>query len=63
MTGALEIVSVVLIALPATRIVGLMLGPTIVAVAILTVVRKQDLLHLAPFGALVALSAPTAIFY
>ena len=56
-TGALEILSAVLIALPASRIVGLALGAVIVAAAVLTVLRHRDFSHLAPLGVFVALIA------
>ncbi|QIG97050.1 MULTISPECIES: DoxX family protein [unclassified Bradyrhizobium] len=59
-TGGLEIMSAVLIALPASRSIGLALGAVIVAAAVMTVLRHRDLSHLAPlgvFGALIALAA------
>ena len=58
-TGGLEILSAVLIALPAGRIVGLALGTVIIAVAVLTVLRHRDFSHLVPlsvFAALIALA-------
>ena len=57
LTGALEIVSAALIALPATRIVGLALGAVIIAAAVLTVLRHRDFSHLAPLSVFVALIA------
>jgi hypothetical protein len=54
-TGGLEIVSAALIALPASRILGLTLGPIIIAAAVLTVLRHRDFSHLLPLGVFVAL--------
>ncbi|HEY1941091.1 MAG TPA: DoxX family protein [Roseiarcus sp.] len=56
-TGGLEIMSATLIALPATRIVGLALGAVIIAAAVVTVLRHRDLSHLAPLSVFVALIA------
>lgn len=61
-TGGLEIVTAVLVALPGSRIVGLALGAVIVAAAVLTVLRHRDFSHLAPlsvFAALLALAEIT----
>jgi hypothetical protein len=60
LTGGLEIMSAVLIALPVSRIVGLTLGAAIIAAAILTVLRHRDFLHLVPLGVFVALTALAA---
>ena len=60
-TGGLEIMSAVLIALPASRIGGLTLGAIIIAAAVLTVLRHRDFSHLAPLGAFVAVIALAAI--
>jgi hypothetical protein len=49
-TGGLEMVTALLIALPATRLMGVILGAVIVLVAVVTVVRHRDLSHLAPLG-------------
>ena len=57
MTGGLEIMSAVLIALPAIRIVGLALGAAIIAAAVMTVLRHRDFSHLVPLGVFVALLA------
>jgi hypothetical protein len=57
LTGGLEMVSAVLIALPASRIVGLALGAVIIAVAVITVLRHRDYSHLVPLGVFVALIA------
>ena len=54
-TGALEVVVAGLVALPATREVGLILGGLIVGSAVLTVLRRRELSHLAPLGLFVAL--------
>ena len=57
LTGGLEIMSAALIALPATRLVGLALGTVIIAAAIVTVLRHRDFSHLAPLSVFVALIA------
>jgi len=54
-TGGLEMLTAVLIALPAARLVGVILGALIVVVAAVTVVRHRDLSHLAPLGLFAAL--------
>jgi hypothetical protein len=54
-TGGLEIVSAVLIAIPAGRIIGLALGTLIIAAAVLTVLRHRDAPHLVPLGVFSAL--------
>ena len=59
-TGGLEIMSAVLIALPASRLVGLALGAVIVAAAVITVLRWRDFSHLAPLSIFVALIALAA---
>jgi DoxX-like family len=56
-TGGLEIISAVLIALPAGRIVGLALGAVIIAAAVMTVLRHRDLSHLVPLSVFVVLIA------
>jgi Mn2+/Fe2+ NRAMP family transporter len=56
-TGALEILAAVLIAVPATRAPGLLLSAVICVAAVLTVVRFKDYGHVAPSIALTALSA------
>jgi hypothetical protein len=55
--GGLEMISAVLIALPASRIVGLALGAAIIAAAVLTVLRHRDFSHLVPLSVFVALIA------
>jgi DoxX-like family len=60
-TGALEVMSAVLIALPAARIVGLALGAAIIAAAILTVLRHRAFKHLVPLGVFVAVIALAGI--
>jgi hypothetical protein len=57
LTGALEMVSAVLIALPATRLVGLALGAVIIGAAVLTVLRHREFTHLVPLGVFVAVIA------
>lgn len=61
LTGGLEIMSATLIALPASRIVGLTLAAIIIAAAALTVLRHRDVLHLLPLGLFAALIALAAI--
>ena len=56
-TGGLEMMSAVLIALPVSRIVGLALGAVIIAAAVLTVLRHRDLSRLVPLSVFVALIA------
>jgi hypothetical protein len=56
-TGGLEMVSAVLIVLPASRIAGLALGAVIIAAAAITVLRHRDFFHLAPLGVFAALIA------
>jgi hypothetical protein len=59
LTGGLEIVTAVLVALPDSREAGLILGAVIVATAVLTVLRHRDFVHLVPlvvFAALIALA-------
>ena len=54
-TGGLEILSAALIALPAGRGEGLVLGGVIIAAAIVTVLRRREFSHAAPLGAFSAL--------
>src|SRR5215469_4778173 len=61
LTGALEMLSAVLIALPATRMIGLALGALIIAAAVLTVLRHRDFSHLVPLGVFVAVIAIAGI--
>ena len=60
-TGGLEILSALLIALPFARPVGLGLGTVIVAAALLTVLRHKAFLHLAPIGVFDALIGAAAL--
>ncbi|MGZ2379091.1 hypothetical protein ELH91_04140 [Rhizobium leguminosarum] len=60
-TGALEILSAVLIALPVSRIVGVALGAVIIAAAVFTVLRHRDHAHLAPLSVFVTLIAVAGI--
>ena len=57
LTGGLEIMSAVLIALPVSRIVGLTLGAVIIVAAVFTVLRHRDFSHLVPLSVFVALIA------
>src|SRR6516164_9835418 len=57
LTGGLEMMSAVLIALPVSRIVGLALGTVIIAAAVLTVLRHRDFTHLVPLSVFVVLIA------
>ena len=61
LTGGLEIMSAVLIALAVGRIVGLALGAIIIAAAVLTVLRHREFSHLVPLGVFVIVMALAAI--
>jgi hypothetical protein len=54
-TGGLEILSAALIALPASRLVGLALGAVIIAAAVVTILGHREFPHLVPLGVFVAL--------
>jgi hypothetical protein len=54
-TAGLEMINAVLIALPVSRIVGLVLGAVIISAAVLTVLRHRDFSHLVPLSVFVAL--------
>lgn len=54
-TAALEIMAAVLIAVPATRLLGLVLGVAICVAAVATVLRHREYAHLPPGGALILL--------
>ena len=60
-TGALEMVTAVLIAVPGSREVGLILGAAIIVAAIFTVLRHREFSHLVPLGTFVVLLALTRI--
>ena len=60
LTGALEIADAALIAVPVSRVAGLLLGALIIAAAVLTVLRHREYPHLAPLGVFVALLALAA---
>ena len=60
LTGGLEMLSAVLIALPAGRGVGLALGAAIILAAVLTVLRHREFSHLVPLGVFAALIALAA---
>ena len=53
-TGALEVASAVLIAIPAGREAGLAVGAMIIGAAILTVLRAREFSHLVPLTIFVA---------
>ena len=57
LTGGLEMMSALLIALPVSRILGLALGAAIIVAAVLTVLRHREFRHLGPLGVFVALIA------
>lgn len=59
-TGGLEILSAILIALPLGRVAGLGLGAAIMVVASVTVLRHREYPHLAPLGVFLALIALVA---
>ena len=59
-TGALEMATAVLIAVPATRVGGLMLGAVVILAAIVTVLRHRDFSHLMPLGVFAALLVAAA---
>jgi hypothetical protein len=61
LTGGLEMMSAVLIALPVCRVIGLALGTVIIAAAVLTILRHRDFTHLAPLGVFVAVIALAGI--
>ncbi len=56
-TGGLEVLVAALIAMPAARFAGLVLGAAICVAAVATVVRYKDYGHVAPGVVLTALSA------
>ena len=62
-TGGVEVACAALIALPATRGIGLALGGLVIAAALATVLRRREFSHTAPLGlfaVLLALAAATA---
>jgi hypothetical protein len=56
-TGGLEVLVAALIAIPALRVAGVMLGAAICVVAVATVIPSKDYGHVAPSVLLTALSA------
>ncbi|MBE7220598.1 MAG: DoxX family protein [Caulobacteraceae bacterium] len=56
-TGALEMLTAALLAVPATRVVGLTLGSLILVAATASVLRRREFAHLAPLGLFLALTA------
>ena len=61
-TGGLEMVAGVLVALPGSREAGLILGAAIVAAAVLAVLRHRDFSLLVPLSVFVALIALAEIW-
>lgn len=61
LTGGLEILAALLIALPVTRVAGLALGAVILAAGIATVLRHRDFAHLPPLGVFAAVTAVAAV--
>ena len=62
-TGGIETLSTALIALPAGRGIGMVLGALIITAAIITVLRRREFSHTAPLGvfaALLVLAATTS---
>jgi hypothetical protein len=55
LAGGMELTAAALIALPAVREAGLILGATIIVAAIVTILRARDYSHLAPLGVFAAL--------
>src|ERR1700761_3628164 len=55
LTGGLEISAAILVAMPATRVAGLILCAVILAAAALTILRHREFSHLAPIGCFAAL--------
>jgi hypothetical protein len=60
LTGGLEILSAVLIAIPVSRFGGLILGAAIIAAAVVTVVRHHEFSDLVPLGVFIGLIAVVA---
>jgi hypothetical protein len=61
-TGGLEIATATLIALPASRGIGLVFGAIIIGAALITVLRGREFLqHVAPLGLFVALLVLVAV--
>jgi uncharacterized membrane protein YphA (DoxX/SURF4 family) len=61
LTGALEISTAALLALPVSRILGLALAAVVIAAAIFTVLRHRDYQHLPPLSVFVTLIALATI--
>ncbi|WP_035967768.1 DoxX family protein [Bradyrhizobium sp. YR681] len=62
LTGGLEIMTAVLIALPVGHVIGLIVGAAIIAAAVSTVLRHRDFSHLVPLGGFVVLIFLAAIW-
>ena len=58
--GGLEIVTAALVALPAGRGIGAVLGAIIIAAAVVTVLRRREFSHMAPLGVFAVLLVLTA---
>ena len=56
-TGGLELLAALLIAIPSTRLIGLLLGAAILLAAVATVLRHRDYGHLPPGLVLTTLAA------
>ncbi|QCB43256.1 hypothetical protein E5673_14330 [Sphingomonas sp. PAMC26645] len=54
-TGGVEIVAAALIAFPAGRSIGMALGAMIIAVAVVTILRRREFSHTFPLGVLASL--------
>ena len=54
-TGGVEIVAAALIAFPAGRSIGMALAAVIIAVAVVTILRRREFSHTAPLGVFAAL--------
>ena len=60
-TGGLEIITAALIALPASRDIGMVLGTIIIAVASVSVLRRREFSHTPPLGLFAALLVLAAV--
>jgi hypothetical protein len=61
-TGGLEVATAILIAVPATRVAGLILGAVILTAAALTLLQHREFPHMAPVAAFAILFALAASF-
>jgi hypothetical protein len=61
-TGGLEMASAILVAFPASRLIGLVFGAIIIGAALITVLRGREFLHhIAPLSLFVALLVLVAV--